>query len=58
MWEDPIVKETRELRNKYAEQFNFDSDLIFNDIICRQKKSKQKKVSFPSRKPITEQKIA
>ena len=58
MWEDPIVKETRKLRKQYAEQFNFDSDLIFNDIINRQKKSERMCVSFPSRKPTIEQKIA
>ena len=58
MWEDPIVKETRELRKQYAKQFNFDLDLIFNDIISRQKKSERKSISFPSRKPTTEQKIA
>lgn len=58
MWEDPIVKETRELRKQYAKQFNFDPDLIFNDIINRQKKSGRESVSFPSRQPTTEKKIA
>jgi len=42
MWEDPVVKETRKLRTQYAEQFNFDPDLIFNDIIIRQKKLRAK----------------
>jgi len=32
MWQDPIVKETRELRKKYAEQFKHDLDVIFEDI--------------------------
>jgi hypothetical protein len=32
MWQDPIVKETRELREEYAEKFNHDPDAIFEDI--------------------------
>lgn len=51
MWEDPIVKKTRELREKYAERFNHDPDKIFEDIKNRQEKSKKKLISFPPRKP-------
>jgi hypothetical protein len=51
MWQDPIVKETRELRKKYAEQFNHDLDVIFEDIRNRQEKSERKRFSFPARKP-------
>ena len=58
MWEDPIVKETRKLRKLYAEKFNYDPDAIFKDIRNRQKESERKCISFPSRKPKTEQKIA
>lgn len=58
MWEDPVVKETRKLRKQYAEQFNFDPDLIFNDIRNRQAKLKKKCVSFPSRKPKLKQEAA
>ena len=58
MWEDPIVKETRELRNQYAKQFNFDFDAIYEDICNRQKKLEKKCVSFSARKPKVEQKIA
>jgi len=36
MWQDPIVKETRELREEYAEKFNHDPDAIFEDILKRQ----------------------
>ncbi len=57
MWEDPIVKETRKLRKQYAEKFNYNPDAIFEDIRNRQKKSKRKCVSFPSRKAITKQRI-
>ncbi|WP_020560963.1 hypothetical protein [Thiofilum flexile] len=58
MWQDPIVKETRELRDQYAAQFNYDLDAIFADIRERQKKARRKKVSFPPRKAIIVKKSA
>ena len=51
MWQDPIIKETRELRKLYADKFQYDSDAIFKDICIRQEKSERKSVSFPARKP-------
>jgi hypothetical protein len=51
MWQDPIVKEIRRLREKYAAQFNHDLDAIFKDICDRQEKSGRKRVSFPAHKP-------
>jgi len=50
MWHDPIVKETRELRLKYATQFNHDMGAIFQDIRKRQDASERKRVSFPPRR--------
>ena len=41
MWQDPIIKETRELRHQYAAQFNHDLDAIFVDIKKRQEKRNQ-----------------
>ena len=58
MWQDPIIKETRELRNQYAAQFNHDLDAIFEDIKKRQEKSKRKQVSFAPRKAIIIKKCA
>jgi len=51
MWQDPIVKETRKLREQYAAQFKHDPDAIFADICKRQRQSGKKLVSFPARKP-------
>jgi len=51
MWKDPIVEETRKLREQYASKHNHDIDAIFEDIQQRQAKSDKKMVSFPSRKP-------
>ncbi len=51
MWKDPIVEETRGLREKYAKQHHHNIDAIFEDIQKRQSKSKVKVVSLPPRKP-------
>jgi len=58
MWEDPIVKETRELRRKYVSKFNNDPDAVFEDILKRQDISNRKRMSFPARKPESEQSVA
>ncbi|MBF0231318.1 MAG: hypothetical protein HQK63_17280 [Desulfamplus sp.] len=58
MWQDPIIKETRELREDYASKFKNDPDAIFEDILKRQKTSKTKYVIFLPRKPKAEKKVA
>ncbi len=52
MWKDPIVEETRKLREQYANQHDHNIDAIFEDIQRRQAGSGKKVVSFPPRKPI------
>ena len=52
MWEDPIVKETRLLREQYAKQFGHNADAIFQDILRRQAASGKKLVSFERRRPV------
>ena len=52
MWNDPIVAETRQLREQYANQFAHNADEIFQDILRRQSMPGRKLVSFQSRKPI------
>lgn len=51
MWQDPIVTETRSLREQYANQFNHDPDAIFQDILKRQAELGKKLMKFPARKP-------
>lgn len=51
MWKDPIVEETRKLREQYASQHNHKIDAIYEDIQKRQGKSAKRFVSFPPRKP-------
>jgi hypothetical protein len=36
MWEDPIVKEVREIRKKLSASFNFDVHAIFEDLRKKQ----------------------
>ena len=55
MWKDPIVTETRTLREQYANQFNHNSDAIFQDILRRQATSGKKLVSFQHREPVLSQ---
>jgi hypothetical protein len=52
MWQDPIVKETRSLREEYAKQFGHNTDAIFQDILRRQTAPGKKLVSFERRKPV------
>lgn len=51
MWHDPIVEETRALRDQYARQFGHDADAIFEDILRRQQASGKRLVTYPARKP-------
>ena len=52
MWKDPIVTETRSLRNQYADQFGLDADAIFQDILRRQAGPNKRLVTFEHRKPV------
>ncbi len=58
MWQDPVVAETRALREQYANQFDHDADAIFQDILRRQSAPDKKLVSFPARKPLLVQDAA
>jgi len=51
MWQDPIVAETRALRNEYARQFNNDINDIFKDLMAKQAAHPERTVAFPPRKP-------
>ena len=47
---DPIVEETRKLREEYAAKFGHDRDAIFDDVRKRQSMKGKRLVSFPPRK--------
>ena len=50
MWKDPIVAETRSLRDEYARQFDYDADAMFDDLIKKQAMHPERVVSLPPRK--------
>jgi len=58
MWKDPIVTETRTLREQYANQFGHNADAIFQDILLRQTASGKKLVSFERRVPVLSQVVS
>lgn len=49
MWQDPIVTETRQLRDQYAGALAHDIDAMFEDIRSRQHQAGKRLVSFPAR---------
>lgn len=51
IWEDPIVKETRECRREYAAPFQHDIDAVFKDIRTRQGRDGRKIVVREPRRP-------
>jgi len=55
MWQDPIVAETRALRERYANQFDHNADAIFQDVLLRQAASGKKLVAFKHRTPVQSQ---
>ena len=50
MWRDPIVEEVRQLREAYAEEFNFDLWAIHRDLKEQEKASGRKIVSFGAKR--------
>ena len=50
MKRDPIVEETRKLREEYAAKFGNDRDAIFDDVERRQGMEGKRLVSLPPRK--------
>lgn len=55
MWQDPIVLETRALREQYASEFNHDVEAIFEDILRRQSLPGRILVSYPHRGPVEQE---
>ena len=58
MWQDPIVAETRALREQYASQFGHNAEAIFQDILRRQAAPGKVLVSYPPRKPVESKAVA
>ena len=58
MWQDPIVKEVREIREKYASRLKHNPEKIFEDICKRQGKPGKLLVELSPRKPRFKKKAA
>jgi hypothetical protein len=51
MWNDPVVQETRRLREEYVAQFKGNLDAMHQDILRRQAAHKDRLVCFKPRSP-------
>ncbi len=52
MYSDPIVEQTRKLRDEYAARFNYDLDAICQDLMDRQRVSVRKLVKRSPKRPM------
>jgi hypothetical protein len=51
MWNDEIVEETRQARDRYAAKFDYDLDAIYRDLKNQEEQNPEKIISLPSRPP-------
>ena len=49
MWEDPIVKEVRKVREEHSSRFGHDLDRIYRELKRREETSGRRYVSHPPR---------
>ncbi len=50
MKEDPLVAEVRRIRQKHAERFSYDLDLIVKDLKAQEQASDRQYIRLPSRR--------
>ena len=50
MWEDPIVKEVRRIREEHSARHGHDLDRIYRELKKREKASGRHYVSYPPRR--------
>ena len=51
MWQEPVVSETRALRDDYARQFNYNIEAMCKDLMAQQARHPARVVSYLPRKP-------
>ena len=54
MYDDPIVAETRKLRDEYAQRFNYDLDAICRDLQEQQARGDRIVVKRSPKRPVSE----
>jgi|COG998Drversion2_1049125.scaffolds.fasta_scaffold1494745_1 hypothetical protein len=47
MWDDPIVKDVRKIRDAHAAKFGYDLHAIFQDLKRQEKESNCKYINLP-----------
>jgi hypothetical protein len=58
MWEDPIVRETREAREKLVDEFGGDLDALYEHLLKVQERYRDRVVTLPPKKPTGERKVS
>lgn len=51
MWNDEIVEETREARDRYAAKFDYDLDAIYLDLKKHEEQNPELFISLPPKPP-------
>ena len=51
MWNDEIVEETRQARDRYAAKFDYDLDALYRDLKNQEEQNPEKIISLPSKPP-------
>ena len=54
MYDDPIVAETRKLRDEYAQRFNYDLDATCRDLQQQQARGDRAVVKRSPKRPVDE----
>jgi hypothetical protein len=57
MWEDPLVDEVRQVREKHAARFGYDLRKIYLDLKKQEKASGQQFVSYRPRRVTPQKKV-
>ena len=58
MWEDPIVKETRDAREELLKRFNYDLDALCEYLQQQEARSGKKAVTLEPRRPAAPRKVS
>ena len=51
MWNDEIVEEARQVRDRYAARFDYDLDAIYSDLKKQEEQNPEKFTSLPRKQP-------
>lgn len=58
MWNDPIVEETRAIREVYLKKFDYDLGAVFADLKAKEHSHPERMTHLQHRKPDSENTVA